>query len=41
MPPLIVSESFEPQIESLALIEKESSHKAIFAPQAPYRPPIS
>ena len=41
MPPLIVSESFEPQIESLALIEKEPSHKAIVAPQAPYRPPIS
>jgi hypothetical protein len=41
MPPLIVSESFEPQIESLALIEKEPSHKAIVSPQAPYRPPIS
>ncbi len=41
MPPLIVSESFDTQIGSLALIEKEPSHKAIVAPQAPYRPPIS
>ncbi len=41
MPPLIVSESFDTQIASLALIEKEPSHKAIIAPQAPYRPPIS
>ncbi|WP_435249404.1 hypothetical protein ACMAZD_06230 [Vibrio sp. nBUS_14] len=39
-PPLIVSETFDTQIESLALIEKEPSHKAIIAPQAPYRPPI-
>ncbi|MFA0240805.1 MULTISPECIES: hypothetical protein [Vibrio] len=41
MPPLIVSESFDTQIGSLALIEKEPSHKAIMSPQAPYRPPIS
>ncbi|MEZ8284714.1 hypothetical protein BCU17_09600 [Vibrio splendidus] len=41
MPPLIVSESFDTQVQSLALIEKEPSHKAIVAPQAPYRPPIS
>lgn len=41
MPPLIVSESFDTQSGSLALIEREPSHKAIVAPQAPYRPPIS
>ncbi|MEZ9337976.1 hypothetical protein AB4176_08935 [Vibrio splendidus] len=41
MPPLIVSESFDTQVQSLALIEKEPSHKAIVAPQTPYRPPIS
>ncbi|WP_286297111.1 hypothetical protein [Vibrio apostichopi] len=41
MPPLIVSETFDTQIESLALIEKEPSHKAIMSPKAPYRPPIS
>lgn len=41
MPPLIVSESFDTQTVSLALIEKEPSHKAIIALQAPYRPPIS
>lgn len=41
MPPLIVSESFDTQIASLALIEKEPSHKAIMSPKAPYRPPIS
>ncbi|MFA0056268.1 hypothetical protein [Vibrio echinoideorum] len=41
MPPLIMSESFDTQSGSLALIEREPSHKAIVAPQAPYRPPIS
>ncbi|WP_339385025.1 hypothetical protein [Vibrio sp. L3-7] len=41
MSPLIVSESFDTQSGSLALIEREPSHKAIVAPQAPYRPPIS